>query len=205
MLSDRGILFIVSGPSGAGKSTLVNRVIAEVPGLKYAVSYTTRPRRETEVEGRDYYFVTEGEFEGMRAQGELIEWAEVYGYLYGRSRRAIEADLQAGVDAMLSIDVQGAASLKRAMSDSLTIFVLPPSFEVLAERLCARGTDLSGTVEQRLEIAKQEVLRYNEFDYIIVNGDLEEAQETLRAVVIAERQKRGRMEREVGEIIGTFR
>jgi guanylate kinase len=204
MSNKRGLLFIVSGPSGAGKSTLVNRVIARVPGLVYSVSYTTRPQRPTEVEGRDYYFVSRREFERMREAGELIEWAEVYGYLYGRSRVAIERDLAAGRDVILSIDVQGAAVFRKLSLPVVSIFILPPSFEVLAERLRARKTDARPSVEQRLAIAREEVSHYRHFDYVIVNDRLDEALALLEAIILAERHRRERMEEDLQPILRTF-
>jgi guanylate kinase len=198
-------LFVVSGPSGAGKSTLVAGVIAKVPDLKYAISFTTRQRRENEVDGRDYFFVESREFEKMRARGDLIEWAEVYGSLYGRSRRTLKTDLDAGRDVVLSIDVQGAASLKRALPESVSVFILPPSFEVLSDRLRARQTDFASAVEHRLEIARQEVLRFDEYDYIVINGGLEQSVASLEAIVIAERHRQDRMREHVKQVIETFR
>ncbi|MCS6818238.1 MAG: guanylate kinase [Blastocatellia bacterium] len=204
MSNRRGLLFIVSGPSGVGKSTLVNRAIARVPGLVYSVSYTTRPQRPTEVEGRDYYFVSRREFERMRAAGELIEWAEVYGHLYGRSHVAIERELAAGRDVILSIDVQGAATFRKLSLPMVSIFILPPSFEVLAERLRARKTDAWLSVEHRLTIAREEVRHYRDFDYVIVNDRLEEALALLEAVILAERHRRERLEEDVQRILQTF-
>ncbi len=204
MSNKRGLLFIVSGPSGVGKSTLVNRVIARVPNLVYSVSYTTRPQRPTEIEGRDYHFVSRREFERMREAGELIEWAEVYGHLYGRSHAALERELAAGRDVILSIDVQGAAAFRRLPLRSVSIFVLPPSFEVLVERLRARATEHRLSLEQRLAIARQEVQHYRDFDYVIINDRLEEALALLEAIILAERQRRHRMEEEVHAILRTF-
>ncbi len=200
-----GILFIVSGPSGAGKSTLVTRVLARVPDLVYSVSYTTRPQRPTEIEGRDYYFITRREFERMREAGELIEWAEVYGHLYGRSRRQLQRERESGRDVILSIDVQGAATLRQTAGEPLvSIFILPPSWDVLGERLRARATELHQSLEHRLAIARQEVWHYREFDYVIVNDRLEEALARLEAIILAERHRRSRMEGIVREILRTF-
>ncbi len=204
MSNKRGLLFIVSGPSGVGKSTLVNRVIARVPDLVYAVSYTTRPQRPTEVEGRDYYFVSRREFERMREAGELIEWAEVYGYLYGRSRVAIERELEAGRDVILSIDVQGAAAFRKLSLPLVSIFILPPSFDVLAERLRARKTDAWPSVEHRLNIAREEVWHYRDFDYVILNDRLEEALALLEAIILAERHRRERLEEDLRQVLHTF-
>jgi guanylate kinase len=204
MSSKRGLLFIVSGPSGAGKSTLVNRVLARVPGLVYSISYTTRPQRPTEVEGRDYHFISRREFERLRETGELIEWAEVYGHLYGRSQAALRRELEAGRDVIVSIDVQGAATLRRLPLDSVSIFILPPSFEVLAERLRARERDLSGNVERRLAIACEEVRQYRDFDYVIINDRLDDALALLEAIILAERHRRSRREEDIREILRTF-
>jgi len=204
MSNKRGLLFIVSGPSGVGKSTLVNRVIARVPNLVYSVSYTTRPQRPTEVEGRDYYFVSRREFERMREAGELIEWAEVYGYLYGRSRAAIERELEAGRDVILSIDVQGAAALRKLSWPVVSIFILPPSFDVLAERLRARKTDAWPSVEHRLSIAREEVWHYRDFDYVIINDRLEDALALLEAIILAERHRRERLEEDLRPVLHTF-
>jgi guanylate kinase len=183
---------------------LVNSIVSRVPELKYAVSYTTRQRRDNEAEGRDYFFVSPSQFELMRARGELIEWAEVYGCLYGRSRQALEHDLVAGMDVILSIDVQGAASIQKTLPESVSIFVLPPAFSVLSERLTARRTDLDSAVEQRLEIASQEVRRYAEYDYIVINGGLDEALVALEAIIIAERHRQDRMQQQVQTVIETF-
>jgi guanylate kinase len=204
MSNKRGLLFLVSGPSGVGKSTLVNRVIARVPGLVYVVSYTTRPQRPTEVEGRDYHFVSRREFERLREAGELIEWAEVYGHLYGRSRAAIERELDAGRDVILSIDVQGAANFRTLGMPLISIFLLPPSWAVLAERLRARKTDAHRSLERRLSIARDEVEHYRDFDYVIINDRLDEALARLEAIILAERHRRERMEEEVRAVLHTF-
>lgn len=204
MSSERGLLFVVSGPSGAGKTTLVAAVVGSIPGLKYSISYTTRPRRENEVDGRDYFFVSEEEFDRMRRAGEFIEWAEVYGFRYGRSRRRMEEELSSGTDLILSIDVQGAATLRRLLPDAVTIFLLPPSQAVLDERLRARHTDMPSSLQRRREIAHQEVLQYRHFDYLIVNDKLEHAERVLESIVWAERHRRARMEHIARSILATF-
>ncbi len=204
MSNKQGLLFLVSGPSGVGKSTLVNRVIARVPNLVYSVSYTTRPQRPTEVEGRDYHFVSRREFERMREAGELIEWAEVYGYFYGRSRVAIERELEAGRDVILSIDVQGAAAFRKLSLPLVSIFILPPSREVLTERLRARKTDAWPSLQHRLTIACEEVQHYRDFDYVIINDRLEEALALLEAIILAERHRRERLEEDIRRVLHTF-
>lgn len=203
MSSERGLLFVVSGPSGAGKTTLVAAVVESVPGLTYSVSYTTRPRRELEVEGRDYFFVSEEEFDRMRRAGEFIEWAEVYGFRYGRSRRRMEEELSSGHDLILTIDVQGAATLRRLVPEAVMIFVLPPSRAILDERLRIRHSDRP-SLERRLEIARQEVHEYRRFDYLIVNDKLDEARRVLESIIWAERHRRARMEHIARSILATF-
>lgn len=203
MSSERGLLFVVSGPSGAGKTTLVAAVVESVPGLTYSVSYTTRPRRELEVEGRDYFFVSEEEFDRMRRAGEFIEWAEVYGFRYGRSRRRMEEELSSGHDLILTIDVQGAATLRRLVPEAVMIFVLPPSRAILDERLRTRHSDRP-SLERRLEIARQEVHEYRRFDYLIVNDKLDEARRVLESIIWAERHRRARMEHIARSILATF-
>lgn len=204
MSNERGLLFVVSGPSGAGKTTLVAAVVESTPRLKYSVSYTTRPRRENEVEGRDYFFVSEEEFDGMRRAGEFIEWAEVYGFRYGRSRRQMEQELTSGHDLILSIDVQGAATLKRLMPEAVMIFLLPPSRAILEERLRTRHTDRPSSLERRLKIAHQEINEYRHFDYLIVNDKLDEARRALESIIWAERHRRARMEHIARSILATF-
>jgi guanylate kinase len=204
MSSDRGLLVVVSGPSGVGKTTLTTALVSSLPGVKYSVSYTTRPRRADEVEGRDYFFIGDEEFDRMCRDGEFIEWAEVYGFRYGRSRRQMEQELASGTDLILSIDVQGARTLRRLLPEAVMIFLLPPSRAALRERLGARRTDPPGEIERRLEIAAQEVHQYPEFDYLIVNDHLDEARRLLEAIILAERHRRTRMEPRARSILLTF-
>src|SRR5258707_13967906 len=133
-----GLLIVVSSPSGGGKGTLIDRVLKTVPGVSYSVSYTTRAPRPGEQNGREYFFVTATEFAAMLGRGELLEWANVYGYLYGTGRAQAERELAAGHDIILEIDVQGAASIRQLVADEVTVFILPPSFELLRKRLVAR-------------------------------------------------------------------
>ncbi|PYS63830.1 MAG: guanylate kinase, partial [Acidobacteria bacterium] len=136
-----GMLIVVSSPSGGGKGTLIDRVLQTMPGVSYSVSYTTRAPRGAEQDGREYFFVSAATFEGLIRQGEFLEWADVYGHLYGTSKAQVERERAAGKDIILEIDVQGAASIRQLIDDAVSVFILPPSFELLRDRLAARGTD----------------------------------------------------------------
>jgi guanylate kinase len=200
----RGILIVVSSPSGGGKGTLIQRVRRTVPGLSYSVSWTTRQPRPGEVEGRDYHFVSREEFERMRDSGGFLEWALVHGNYYGTAWSEVERAQRAGLDVILEIDVQGAANVRRLASDAVTIFILPPSFEVLRERLTRRGSEALPDLELRLRNARSEVERYREFEYIILNDDVERAAQQLAAVIYAERARRQRQEAIVTRVLATF-
>jgi len=184
----QGKLFIISAPSGAGKSTLLKELFVSLPGLAFSVSHATRAPRAGEVDGRDYHFVDRPSFEKMRDQGAFLEWAEVHGNLYGTSARGIEAQQAAGLDVFLDIDVQGARQLRElAYPGAVFLFIAPPSWEELEKRLSGRGTDSEETVRLRLNNARREMEAAGHYDYLIVNDRLEEAVDTMRAVVIAER------------------
>lgn len=182
-----GSLFIVSAPSGAGKTSLVRALLEADPSVRLSVSFTTRPARPGEVNGRDYHFVSRDEFEAMRRRGDFLENAEVHGNLYGTSRPWIEAQMQAGADILLEIDWQGALQVKRVLPMAVGIFVLPPSMEALAERLANRATDAPEVIERRLKAARAEIAHVEEFDYVIINKDFDAAVRDLVAVIRAER------------------
>ena len=197
-------MIVVTAPSGAGKSTLVQGAVTRLPNLTYSVSYTTRDLRGDEKHGRQYYFVTVDEFLKLKDDGSFIECAEVHGNWYGTPREAVTEQLTAGRDVILDIDVQGAAQIREQMQDAITVFILPPSFEVLANRLRNRNTDKRYDIQKRLSNARAEVKRYREFDYVIVNEDLETALEALMAIVTAARQQRQCQEPTAQAIIKTF-
>ena len=182
-----GTLYIVTAPSGAGKTTLVHAVLEREPGLALSVSYTTRPPRPGEVDGRDYRFVGKEEFLRLRDGGELLEWAEVHGNYYGTSRTWIETQLQQDRDVLLEIDWQGARQVRRMFPHAVSIFILPPSLEALEARLRGRGTDSEATIARRLAAAREEMRHVEEFDYAIINDRLERAIDELTAVVRAAR------------------
>ena len=200
--SGRGMLIVVSSPSGGGKGTLIDRVFRTVPGVSYSVSYTTRAPRGTEQDGREYFFVSTAAFEEMIRRGEFLEWANVYGYLYGTSLAQVERELAAGHDIILEIDVQGAASIREKIDDAVSIFILPPSFELLRQRLVARGTDSPADLERRLRGAPAEVEQHRNFQYVILNDDINRASQQLASVIYAER---ARLERQEARLKGTFR
>jgi guanylate kinase len=182
-----GHLFVVSAPSGAGKTTLCRELLARRPDLRFAVSYATRKPRAGEVDGVDYVFVDEEEFQRMVEAGDFAEWARVHGNLYGTPRRALEEMLRAGYDVIHDIDVQGARQMRDFYGEAVYVFVLPPSMEALAERLSGRGTDPESVVRERLRRAIEEVREYALYDYVIVNDVLEKAVGELESVILARR------------------
>jgi len=200
----RGMLFVVSSPSGGGKGTIIRRVLEVVENLSYSVSYTTRAPRPGEVNGREYFFVSRDIFEEMRAAGEFLEWACVHGNLYGTAKRQIAEETAAGLDIILEVDVQGAASVRQLLMDSVSIFILPPSPEVLRQRLLARGTDSAEELEVRLRNAPEELKQYSAFDYVIINDEIERAAHQLASIIYAERARCMRQEGLVREVMKEF-
>ena len=200
----RGMLIVVSSPSGGGKGTLIDRVLKTVPGVSYSVSYTTRAPRGAEQDGREYFFVSTAAFEEMISRGEFLEWANVYGYLYGTSRAQVERERAAGHDIILEIDVQGAASIRETIDDAVSIFILPPSFELLSQRLVTRGTDSPAALERRLRGAPAEVEQHKNFQYVILNDDINRASQQLAAVIYAERARLKRQEERLKDTFADF-
>ena len=202
--SPRGTLFVVSSPSGGGKGTIIRHVLACVDNLSYSVSFTTRAPRLSEVDGREYFFVNRETFDEMVAAGDFLEWACVHGNFYGTSKRQIIEETGAGADIILEVDVQGAASVRQLLMDSVSIFILPPSYEVLRQRLIARGTDSPPELEVRLRNAPQELKQYSAFDYVIINDEIERAAGQLASIIYAERARCMRQEGLVREVIQNF-
>jgi guanylate kinase len=197
-------VFIISAPSGSGKSTLVKRLMVRVPDLMFSISYTTRKPRGKEVHGRHYRFVSPQEFEDMIARGEFLEHAEVFGNYYGTHRQVLEDACARGRDVVLDIDVQGARQLKQRIPEAVTIFILAPSRQVLEQRLRARGEDRDEAVERRLKDAAEEIRNYDQYDYVLINHDVEDSAATLCAIVRAERVRRTRIEDQIRPILETF-
>lgn len=200
-----GILFIVSAPSGSGKSTLVKRVMEEVPGLRFSISHTTRPIRNGERDGVDYFFVSPEEFQALIRDGMFVEHALVYGNHYGTTWREIKAAQATGKDVLLDIDVQGAAQVRERFGpEAPSIFVLPPSYEILEQRLRGRSSDGDAVIGHRLETARREIRQFDQYDYVIVNDHVDRAAEVLRSIIVAHRARASRAQHRVLEIIQTF-
>jgi guanylate kinase len=197
-------VFIISAPSGSGKSTLVERLLNELPGLTFSVSYTTRSPRGREIDGGEYHFISREEFEVRIDREEFLEYAEVFGNYYGTHRAVLEEASRRGLDLVLDIDVQGAAQLKERIADAVSIFVLAPSREVLEQRLRSRGEDREEVVRRRLANAAREIREYDRYDYVLVNREVEPAVETLKSIVRAERVRRVRVEDSIRPILATF-
>jgi guanylate kinase len=199
----RGTLFVVSSPSGGGKGTIIRHVLDVVGNLSYSVSFTTRAPRQTEVDGREYFFVSRETFDEMVAAGEFLEWACVHGNFYGTSKKQILEETAAGADLILEVDVQGAASVRQLLMDSVSIFILPPSYEVLRQRLIARGTDAPQQLEVRLRNAPEELKQYSSF--VIINDEIDRAAAQLASIIYAERARCMRQEPLVREVISKFK
>jgi guanylate kinase len=200
----KGNLIIISSPSGGGKGTLIREILGTVSDIGYSVSYTTRERREGEVHGRDYFFVSPQEFQIKLDAGDFLEHANVHANMYGTSMAQVEAITADGTDVILEIDVQGAAEVRRKMPHAVAIFILPPSFEVLKARLTARATENRDDLELRLSNSFSEVMQYKNFDYVIINDLLPVASDSLAAVIIAERQKLDRQDDAIRDILNSF-
>jgi guanylate kinase len=179
----RGRLFVIAAPSGAGKTSLVRALMEREPGLRFSISYTTRPMRPNEQHGRDYYFVARDEFERMVAAGEFLEHARVFDNYYGTARRQVEAALAAGQDLILEIDWQGAAQVRAALPECVSVFILPPSRTELERRLRGRGTDAEEVIQRRLRDAASDMTHWREFDHVVVNDDFAQALAELQAIV----------------------
>lgn len=202
--TSRGTLFVVSSPSGGGKGTIIRHVLDVVPNLSYSVSYTTRAPRLNEVDGREYFFVSRETFDEMVGAGEFLEWACVHGNFYGTSKSQILEETAAGADIILEVDVQGAASVRQLLMDSVSIFILPPSYEVLRQRLIDRGTDSPEELKVRLRNAPDELRQYSSFDYVIINDQVAAAAGLLASIIHAERARCMRQEGLVREVIQDF-
>ncbi len=200
----RGSIIVISAPSGAGKSTLVKRLMASVPGLTFSVSHTTRPPRPSEKDGREYSFVSPVRFKRMIAGGEFVEWANVFGHLYGTSWKQLRAAQEAGEDVLLDIDVQGHRQVRRRLPRAVSVFLLPPSFRALKRRLRRRHSDAPGVIERRLVAAQKEITHWREYGYLVVNDRVSRTTQAVRAVILAARLRRDNQRDRVREICKTF-
>lgn len=189
----QGIIFILSAPSGAGKTTLYNGLKGKYPEIKLSVSCTTRARRPGELNGREYRFLSEREFQTLRSRRQFAEWAKVHDYFYGTPRKPLDRNIRAGRDVLLDIDVQGARQIKKTYPQAVSIFLLPPSLKELQRRLAARGTDGKETIRRRLVNARGEIGEIMHYDYFVVNREVTEAIRALSSIVEAERAKTSRV------------
>src|SRR5215831_9704896 len=188
--AQKPIVYIISAPSGSGKSTLTNELLKLVPNLEFSISYTTRAPRGSEQNGKQYHFIRMDEFRRMIAAGEFLEYAEVYGKCYGTAREFLRQAGRTGHDLLLDIDVQGAAQVKRNLTDAISIFILPPDRTTLEWRLRNRSEDSESEIQRRLLTAKREIEQYDKYDYILINDRLEKSIERLQAIVLSERLRR---------------
>lgn len=197
-------VFIISAPSGSGKSTLVARLLASDPGLRFSVSYTTRKARVTEKPGESYIYISRQEFRDRIERREFLEHAEVFGNHYGTHREVVEQARREGKDLILDIDVQGARQLKEGIPEAVSVFILAPSRDILEQRLRARSEDSEEVIQRRLRAAAEEIRNYVQYDYVLVNHQVEESVGTLMAIIKAERVRRVRMEEQIQPILMSF-
>lgn len=186
---EKGIIFVVSAPSGTGKTTICNKLVTECSNVSVSISSTSRPPREGEKQGIDYFFITETEFKNGIKQGKFAEWARVLGNYYGTERETLKKNIDGGKDVILSIDVKGAKAIKKCYPDSVLIFLLPPSFDELKYRLKKRGSETPSQLEGRLKLAKRELQEIDNYDYIVINTTLEQALNELKCIISSERCK----------------
>jgi guanylate kinase len=184
-----GLLFVVSAPSGAGKTTLCRAVTDSMEHVRHSISYTTRTPRPGEIDGRDYYFVSEDRFRGMISEGDFAEWAEVHSNFYGTSRRVLDGMRSEGIDVILDIDTQGAKQIREKYEQAVFIFVMPPSLGILEERLRNRKSDHENEIKKRMLRSRDEIKDYLKYDYVIVNREFDRALTELRSIIIAERSR----------------
>ncbi|MEJ5228464.1 MAG: guanylate kinase [Pseudothermotoga sp.] len=185
----KGVLYVISGPSGVGKTSIIEATLKRVKNLVFSVSCTTRPRRPSETEGKDYFFVDFDRFKKMIQNDEFLEWAVVHNHYYGTPKKFVEDQLEQGKNVLLDIDVQGAMTVMKKAKDAVYIFIAPPSFDVLKQRLINRGTENKANLERRLDDAKKELSYIPIFEYIIVNANLQESVDQLCSIIVAEQLK----------------
>jgi guanylate kinase len=201
----RGNLFVISAPSGSGKTTLVRRLLDALDEVRFSVSFTTRHLRGSERDGIDYHFISDADFRAKIENGEFLEWAEVHSNLYGTSKIETEKIRAGGEDILLDVDVQGAAQVRKAQPDAITLFVMPPSFAVLEERLRGRRQDSDAVIEGRLNEARHEIHHYKDYDYVLINDSVEGTSELFKAIVLAERMRPHLLQDRIRPILDSFK
>lgn len=197
------MLFVITGPSGAGKSVLVRRVMENLESIEFSVSYTTREKRNDEIEGKDYYFVSEEEFKEMIDASKLAEWAVVHGNYYGTSKEELETKGAKG-DLLLDLDIQGAQQIKQKFKEAVFVFIMPPLFQELEKRLIARGQENVVSIQKRLEVASKEIKYYDQFDYVVINDELEKAVSELESIIKSTRYRLEARQAEIQPILRSF-
>ncbi len=204
-MTRRGNLFVISAPSGSGKTTLVRRLLDTLDDVQFSISFTTRSARGSERDGIDYHFIAEAAFRSKIEDGEFLEWAEVHGNLYGTSKIETEKIRAGGEDILMDVDVQGATQVRKAQPDAVTLFIMPPSFGVLEERLRGRRQDSDKVIEGRLNEARHEIHHYKDYDYVLINDSVERTSELFKALVLAERMRPHLLQDRIRPIIDSFK
>jgi len=194
---------VISAPSGTGKTTLCKRLLAEFPDLRFSVSCTTRPPRKDEKDGKDYHFISAENFKDRRAQGEFVEWEEIYGHLYGTSKKDIEEMTRRGYDVVLDIDTRGARNVKSVYPEAVFVFVMPPSVEILKERLYNRGSETDDMIQMRFDRAMEEIQENEWYDYVVFNDIVQDSVTILRSVYVAEKNRRSRLQGRIDDFYRT--
>ncbi|MDR0498777.1 MAG: guanylate kinase [Holophagales bacterium] len=203
-MDSKGDIFVLSAPSGAGKSTLIRRLFDDLDRLSFSVSFTTRSPREGEIEGRDYFFIDDAIFDDMLAKNGFVEWIQVYQHRYGTGRAWIQDQIDGGLDVLLDLETVGAKRIKEMFPDAILVFLLPPSPQSLADRLRGRGKDTEEQISIRLKCARHEMEFWNNYDYIILNNDLESAYQDFKSIFISARISKKRMAQAVQNVLVTF-
>ncbi len=198
-MKSKGLVFVMSGPSGTGKTSILRKLLQDTESLDFSVSYTTREIRPGEIEGEDYFFVSEKDFKSLIERGEFLEWATVHGNFYGTSRTFVENTISKGRDILLDVDVQGAISIMKKLEDAVYVFVAPPSYEELERRLTSRGTENSSSLKTRLENARWELEQMKLFQYLIINNDVCKSVNQFKAIIEASKLWIDRIVRENGD------